>query len=129
MPRFLAPLRSRRAAAVFAAGVIAIQAFFAGLTIAQGVLVSAGGPSDFAVICHGSGGADQGNGTGPDPTGAKHPCCMSCTSSVPGLAAPASASLSLPGIGFKSPVPRTHAVRIAQRAVRAGLSQGPPSQL
>jgi hypothetical protein len=57
---------------------------------------------------HGPGTADRGNRTVPDPTRAKHPCCTSCTDATPAIA---------------------RRILIAWRAMRAGLSQAPPSPI
>jgi hypothetical protein len=103
-----------------------MQAFLAGLAAADGAFVPGSGPAEFGVICHGGGAADHGNGTAPDPTGAKHPCCMSCTAAAPVLGGPPSVPLPQGRRSFKAAAPDTRIV-IARRAVRAGLSQAPPS--
>jgi len=89
MLRFMALPRCRPAAALIVAAALALQAFVAGLAAAEGARAVTPGAADFAVICHGGGVADQGNGTAPEP--------------------------------------RTNV--ISRRAVRAGLSQAPPSQI
>jgi hypothetical protein len=127
VPAFVSRL-CPRAAALIAAAVIAMQAFLAGLA-AEGVLVQAPAVSGGAVICHGAGAADQGNGTVPEPTGAKHPCCMSCTAAAPALAGPANTLRALSGRSFKHPIPEARTILIARRAVRAGPSQAPPSPI
>jgi hypothetical protein len=120
--------RCRRAAALILAAAIAVQALLTGLA-AEGVLVQAPGVQDFAVICHGSGAADQDNGTVPDPARAKHPCCMSCTAAAPALPRPPNVMGPQPGRSFKPPIPEVRTIFIAWRAVRAGLSQAPPSPI
>jgi hypothetical protein len=127
LPAFASRLH-HRAAALIVAAAIAMQAFLAGLA-AEGALVQAPGVPGLAVICHGAGAADQGNGTVPEPTGAKHPCCMSCTAAAPALAALPSTDRPQPGRSFKPPIPEARTILIAWRAVRAGLSQAPPSPI
>src|ERR1700690_739778 len=73
--------RYRRPAVALAAGLIAAQAFLAGLVMAQAALMLAPGLSDdagFAVICHGNGGLSSDPGTAPDPTKIQHPCGVTC---------------------------------------------------
>jgi hypothetical protein len=115
----------RRAAALVLAVAVGMQAFLAGLA-AEGASVHASGASDFAVICHGSGAADEGNGTAPEPATAKHPCCVFCTAAAPALAAPPNSLRLQPARSFEAAIPNPKAILIAWRAVRAGLSQAPP---
>jgi hypothetical protein len=129
MLRLMAFLGCRPAAALIVAAAIAMQAFLAGLAAAEGARVATPGASDFAIICHGGGPSDQGNGTAPDPTGAKHPCCMSCAAAASILGGPPSVFLPRRGQSLTLLVPSTPASVIARRAVRAGLSQAPPSQI
>jgi hypothetical protein len=125
--------RHRRPAVVLAAGLIAVQAFLAGLVMAQAALVLTPGlPDDagFAVICHGNGGSPSDPGTAPDPAKSQHPCCVTCAAG----AAPAAVPTQLIVLRADRPrlieaaffVPAT--IRIAPRAVRAGPSQAPPSR-
>jgi hypothetical protein len=122
----------RRPAVMVAAGLIAVQAFLAGLASAQAALVLTPGLVDFAVICHG--GADSDNGTAPSPgktNPAKiwHPCCVSCTAGSPPVTLPEQliALRSDRGRVFQSPILRAASILIAPRAVRAGPSQAPPN--
>jgi hypothetical protein len=117
-----------RAAALVLAAVIAMQAFLAELA-AQGVLIPTLGATDFAIICHGAGTADQGNGTVPEPAGSKHPCCMSCTAAAPALAGPPNVPRPLHWRSFQAAIPEPSTILIAWRAVRAGFSQAPPNPI
>jgi hypothetical protein len=129
MLRFMALRHCRPAAALLVAAAIAMQAFLAGLAAAEGARAATPGAADFAIICHGGGAADPGNGTPPEPTGAKHPCCLSCTAAAPILGGPPSVPLPRRGRSLAAAAPDTGANVIARRAVRAGLSQAPPSQI
>jgi hypothetical protein len=125
--------RYRRPAVVIAAGLIAVQAFLAGLVMAQAEFRLAPDLADdagFAVICHGNGGSGSNPGTAPAPAKNQHPCCMTCAAS----AAPAVLPEQLivlradrPRL-LKSPFFSAAAIQIAPRAVRAGPSQAPPRQ-
>jgi hypothetical protein len=117
-----------RPAAMAAAGVIAAQAFLAGLALAQAALLLTPGLADFAVICHGNGAAAFDDRTAPAPQHNPHPCCESCTAAAPPatLPAPVLVSRAQPVPVLKAPVWWTLAPPVAARAVRAGLSQGPP---
>ena len=125
--------RYRRPAVALAAGLMAAQAFLAGLVMAQAALMLAPDlPEDaaFAVICHGNGGSPSDPGTAPDPAKSQHPCCVTCAAG----AAPAVLPAPLTVLRADRPrrletaffVPAT--IRIAPRAVRAGPSQAPPSR-
>jgi hypothetical protein len=126
----IARLRAcRRPAVVIAGGLIAVQAFLAGLASAQAALMpipdlsGSGG----AVICHGNGGPTSDTGT--DPAKSQHPCCEACATVSP------PADLPLPPIVLRtdrrrvleSLFPAAPSILIAARAVRAGTSQAPPS--
>jgi hypothetical protein len=129
MLRVIDRLRRCRAAVVMAAAVIAAQAFLTGLTLAQTAIGLEPGLADLTVICHGGGGADAGTGTAPDPIKAGHPCCLACTAGAP------PAVLTGPPImvrvayqrSFELPAASNDPILIAARAIRAGLSQAPPS--
>jgi hypothetical protein len=123
--------RYRRPAVTIAAGLIAVQAFLAGLATAQaGVMLTPNlaGVADFAVICHGNGGADSESGSAPDPAKSWHPCCVSCAAGAQPAMLPEqlivlrSDRLRV----FKSGALWPASILIAPRAVRAGLSQAPP---
>jgi hypothetical protein len=127
---FVARLRCRRAAVVLAAALIAVQAFFAGLAMAEAALVLTPDLTEIAVICHGDGGADPGNGAAPNPIKARHLCCLSCTAGAPPVTLPGASIVprSDHGRTLKSPAYLAATLLVAPRAVRAGLSQAPPSR-
>ena len=59
--------RHRRAVALAAAGLLAVQAFLAGLSMAQAALMLSPNLADadgFNIICHSNGGAGSDHGTG-----------------------------------------------------------------
>jgi hypothetical protein len=118
----------RHAATLILAAALAAQALLAGL-VAEGALVQTPGVSGFAVICHGSGASDQGNGTLPEPTGAKHPCCIFCTAAAPSLGGPPSTLRPQSARSVKAAIPEARTISITWRAVRAGLSQAAPSPI
>ena len=119
--------RYRRPAVMIAAGLLAAQAFLAGLTTAQAlVLTSNLADGAFAVICHGNGNSGVAQDpAGTDPAPSQHPCCEAC-------AAPATLPEQLIVLRadhsrlFKSPALHVVSIRITPRAVRAGTSQAPP---
>jgi hypothetical protein len=123
--------RYRRPAILIAAGLIAVQAFMAGLTTAQALVLTSNpaAVADFPVICHGNGGSGSDNGKSPDPAGNQHPCCVACAAG----ATPATLPEQLIVLNadrcrvFKSPFFCAASIRITPRAVRAGASQAPPS--
>jgi hypothetical protein len=121
--------RYRRPAVMIAAGLIAVQAFLAGLASAQAALILTPTLADLAVICHGNGGADSDNGAAPDPAKASHPCCVFCVAGSPPLTLPEQLSVLRADRCrvFESPTFCAVSILIARRAVRAGPSQAPPS--
>jgi hypothetical protein len=126
----IARLRAcRRPAVALAAGLIAVQAFLAGLASAQAALLlipDLPGNAGFAVICHGNGGTASDPGTDPGKSG--HPCCETCAAFGAGATLPAPpllAHIDRHRI-FEPPLPAALAILIAPRAVRAGTSQAPP---
>jgi hypothetical protein len=132
-PGLIAHLRRcRRPAVMIAAGLIAVQAALAGLGMTQAALVltpNLADVADFAVICHGNGGAGSDHGTAPDPAKIQHPCCASCLAG--GAPATLPAQQVVPRLdrcrAVKSPALCPASVLVAPRAVRAGFSQAPPS--
>jgi hypothetical protein len=127
----------RRPAVMMAAGLLAVQALLAGLAMAQAALMLTPNLADvagFAVICHGNGGTDAGNGSARDPAKtdpgeSQHACCESCAAGAPPATLPAQLIVlrSDRCRAFKSRALCAASVSIAPRAVRAGLSQAPPS--
>ncbi len=88
--------RYRRPAVVIAAGLIAVQAFLAGVVMAQAALMLAPDLSEdagFAVICHGNGGSPSDPGTAPDPAKSQHPCCVTCAAGAAPAVLPAPLSV------------------------------------
>jgi hypothetical protein len=131
--RLIARLRRcRRPAVMIAAGLIAVQGVLAGLAVAQEALAltpSLADIADFAVICHGNGGAGSEHGSAPGPAENQHPCCVSCAASAPPATLPEQLIVLRPDRcgALKSPTLCAAAILIAPRAVRAGFSQAPPS--
>jgi hypothetical protein len=126
-----ARLRRHRGPAVLVLVLLmAVQAFLGGLAMAQAALMLSPNPAgaDFAVICHGAGGAGSDPGTAPDPAKSQHPCCLSCVTSGPPATLPAQHIVLRPDRvrGLARPVLRAASILIAPRAVRAGASQAPP---
>jgi len=116
-----------RPIAVIAAGLIVLQAFLAGLAGARAAATTAADPLGIAVICHGAGGSDSGDGTAPDPIKSVHLCCIGCMG-APAATLPEQAVLlrsDLCGESRSAPVCAAD-VTIAERAIRAGQSQAPP---
>ena len=127
--------RYRRPAVMVAAGLIAVQALVAGLSMAQAALMLTPGlpnVAGFAVICHGNGGTDSGTAQDPantDPAKNGHPCCEACAVSAAPATLPAQpAALHVDRRpDRKSPFFSAALILISPRAVRAGSSQAPPS--
>jgi len=123
---------SGRPAVVFAAVVMVLQAFFAGLAGAQAAIVVTGAAGDIAIICHGHGGAASEGGTSPDtPEQQQHPCCSFCTAGAGPAVLPTPALALFVGVCRPGKLLALHAVSIliAPRAVRAGSSQAPPASV
>jgi hypothetical protein len=109
--------------------LVVLQALVSGLASARAAVMSANA-FDAGVICHGAGGgpelpADDSSGSGF----AKDLCCSFCAA-----AAPALLSVTPPLVGHvgragndRLTLPGRDYVLISARAVRAGLSQAPPS--
>jgi hypothetical protein len=128
--------RHRRPAVLIAAGLLAVQAFLAGLTTAQAlVLVSSpAGVGDYSVICHGNGGSTSDHGADQDPGGnnpatGQHPCCEACAAGATPATLPEQLTVRRTDRcgAVYSPAFCPFSVRITRRAVRAGASQAPPS--
>jgi hypothetical protein len=123
--------RHRRAVVLAVATLLAVQAFLAGLSMAQAALMLGPNPADadgFNIICHGNGGAGSDHGTTPEPAGNPHPCCGACMAGAPPATLPEQTIVLRPDRSRDSvsPLPCRASIRIAPRAVRAGPSQAPP---
>jgi hypothetical protein len=118
MPTGFAAHWCRRAIVSIAAWLVVLQAFFAGVAIAQTGATLTFDPVAAAAICHGSGGA------GSD---VRHLCCAYCMSTAPTVPPPA-----VPNVLQPRPISRLVAYSgftlvLAHQAVRAGRSQAPPA--
>jgi hypothetical protein len=117
----------RHVIVALAAWLIVLQAFLAGVAAAQAAAMPVLAMGD--AICHGSpGSADRSDdGTAPESSKLHQLCCIACTSAAPALAAPdAPKPLQLTPVA--SPLAfASFIVVIAPGAIRAGLSQAPPS--
>jgi hypothetical protein len=123
--------RHRRAAVMVAAGLLVVQAFLAGLTVAQAALMLSpdlAGADGFSVICHGNGGAGSDPGSAPEPGKNQHPCCLSCMAGAPPATLPGQTIVLRPDRSrvLVSVLPCRVSIVIEPRAVRAGPSQAPP---
>ena len=127
VPTGFAAESCRHVIVALATWLIVLQAFLAGVAAAQAAATPASAVGD--AICHSSSpSADGPDGTAPENGKVAHLCCVACTSAAPALAAPAApkplrrlAPASRPA-AFASFI-----VVIAPGAIRAGLSQAPPS--
>ena len=129
-PNLISRLRScSRPAVVIATMLMVVQAFCAGLAGAQAALVT--GTGDFAIICHGHGGAPSDGRTAPEPPDQQHPCCAFCTAGA-GAAVLSAPPLALFAGDYRPgrlPFLRAVSILIAPRAVRSGASQAPPASV
>jgi hypothetical protein len=122
---FAAP-SCRHVIVALATWLIVLQAFLAGVAAAQAAAMPASAAGD--AICHGSASADRSDdGTAPENSKLHQLCCIACTSAAPALVAPeVPKPLQLPPAS--SPLAfASFIVVIAPGAIRAGLSQAPPS--
>jgi hypothetical protein len=129
-PGFLDQLRHcRRPLIAVAVMLIVLQALVSGLASARASVMLAN-PLDAGVICHGAGGGPEL--PADDPSGsdlARDLCCTFCAAAAPVLLTvtpPVVGHVRHAGTRRLKPPARDH-VLIAPRAVRAGLSQAPPS--
>ena len=116
----------RRAIVLIAAWLVVLQAFLAGVAIAQAGAAPAADPITGATICHGSGASAPDDATAPETGKVRHLCCAYCMSAAPAAAAP-----TVPDALQPRPVSRQVAYSsfilvLAPQAVRAGRSQAPP---
>jgi hypothetical protein len=122
VPTRFAAHRCRRPIVLVAVWLVVVQAFLAGFATAQAGAMLASDP----VICHGSGGADTGDGTAPDKV--LHLCCAYCTSAASVASPPAAPGVAMPE-SRQAPQPLAFSpftIIISPGAVRAGPSQAPP---
>jgi len=117
----------RRPIVLIAVWLVVLQAFLAGVAIAQAGPMAASDP--LGAICHGSDGAGPADGTAPDANKVRHVCCEYCMSAAPALAPPggagAPAAQSRPASQL-SEFSRFIIVMLPG-AIRAGPSQAPPA--
>jgi hypothetical protein len=129
-PGFLDQLRHcRRPLIAVVVMLVVLQALVSGLASGRASMMSANS-FDAGVICHGAGGGPELPADHPSGSGAVRDfCCTLCAAAAPMLL-----TVTPPVVGhveragtdrFTAPA-RDH-VLTAQRAVRAGLSQAPPS--
>jgi hypothetical protein len=129
-PGFLSQLRyCRRPLIAVAVMLVALQALVSGLASARAAVMSAN-PFNAGVICHGAGGGLELPSGDPSGSGVvRDLCCTFCAAAAPVLLTvtpPVVGPVERAGTDGLTPPARDH-VLIAQRAVRAGLSQAPPS--
>ena len=116
-----------RAIALIAAWLVLLQAFFAGVAIAQtGAVLT--DPVVAAAICHGSGGAGPDDTTAPETGKVRHLCCAYCMSATPAAPPPATPDVLQPRPISRLAAYSSFTVVFAHQAVRAGQSQAPPAQ-
>jgi hypothetical protein len=123
--------RRRRAAVMVAAGLLAVQRFLVGLTMAQAALMLSpdfAGADGFSVICHGNAGAGSAPGTAPEPGKNQHPCCESCMAGAPPATLPQQTIVLRPDRSrvLVSPLPRRASILIEPRGacrILAGASR------
>lgn len=126
MPTGFAAHWCRRAIASIAAWLVVLQAFFAGLAIAQTGAVLTFDPAAAAAICHGSGGAGPDDTTAPLTGKVRHLCCAYCMSAAPAVPPPATPDVLQPRPILRLVADSSFIVVFAHQAVRAGQSQAPP---
>jgi hypothetical protein len=126
---FLDQLRQcRRPLIAVVVTLVVLQALVSGLASARAAAMSAN-PFDAGVICHGAGGGTEPPADDPSGSGAARDiCCTFCTvaaSALLAVAPPVLGTIERAGTDRIVRPARDH-VLIADRAVRAGLSQAPP---
>jgi DUF2946 family protein len=126
MPTGIAAHLCRRAIVSIAAWLVVLQAFFAGVAIAQTGATLSFDPVAAAAICHGAGGAGSDDATAPETGKVRHLCCVYCMSAAPAVSPPA-----VPNVLQPRPISRLvtysgFTLVFAHQAVRAGRSQAPP---
>lgn len=128
---FAAELRAcRRPIVAVAVWLVVLQAFLAGLATAQAAAMRGSAPFDAGTICHGA----RGGGAPPEPklpdtSDSFKVCCTFCATAAPAAALPNAPAVAVAQARHAStrPLSPRFTVSIARAAVRAGLSQAPPS--
>ena len=115
----------RRAIVLIATWLVVLQAFLAGVAIAQAAAMQAS-PAAIGAVCHGAGSVAAADGTAPDGTGIAHLCCACCASPaatvvLPAVPQPARVRQAPASVVFTSFI-----FVISPEAIRAGPSQAPP---
>ena len=126
---FAALRRSRQPIVLIAIWLVVLQTLVAGVAAAQATARLAPNAFDAGVICHGAGAAAPAESPAPDTDSTWHVCCTFCTAAFPPVLlhdARVAARFEL-GRACGTPAASGAAVLITPRAVRAGLSQAPPS--
>jgi hypothetical protein len=116
----------RHVVVALATWLIVLPAFLAGVATAQAAATPASAAGD--AICHGApASADSPDGTVPENGKVAHLCCVACTSAAPALAAPEAPKPLQLAPALRPAAFASFIVVIAPGAIRAGLSQAPPS--
>ena len=115
----------RRPIVLIAAWLIALQAFLAGVAVAQAAAMAASDPIN--AICHGASGAGTSDGTAPQSAEIVHLCCAHCTSAAPAVAPPDAPRAAPARLASRPLACSSFTVVFARGAVRAGPSQAPPT--
>lgn len=115
----------RRAIVLIATWLVVLQAFLAGVAIAQAAAAQAS-PGAIGTICHGAGSAAEADGTAPEGAGMAHLCCACCTSAAAAVVPPAAPHPAQARYVPASVVFTSFIFVISPGAIRAGPSQAPP---
>lgn len=115
----------RRAVVLIATWLVVLQAFLAGVAIAQAAAMQAS-PGAIGAICHGAGSAAAADGTAPGGAGTPHLCCACCTSPASAIVPPAMPHPVRVQQAPASVVFTSFIFVISPGAIRAGPSQAPP---
>jgi hypothetical protein len=115
----------RRAVVLIATWLVVLQAFLAGVEIAQAAAMQAS-PAAIGAVCHGAGGATAADGTAPEGAGTPHLCCACCTSPAAAVAPPPAPQPVRVQQAPASVVFTSFIFVIPPGAIRAGPSQAPP---
>ena len=124
MPTAFAAPACRRPIVLIAAWLIVLQAFLAGVAAAQAAMAAS---DPINAICHGAGGAGANDGTAPQSGKIEHLCCAYCTSAAPAIAPPDAPRAGPTRLASRPLACSSFTMVMARGAVRAGLSQAPPT--